>query len=280
MVKGPGKPFDPIAYYNDPARDADFAHWSRCARWTLEEGVALSLGKDPQQVRWSGIKHLVGSLPLAKEFGRRMDLTQRAAEARLLATKNSPGLFLGWANRIELDVPVALIEHVTRYGQVIADWPEHYRIANERATKAMAVARQAQDQQRELTAAFEARLATEREKAAKHAESLNACVRDQATEISTLREEIEALRAAASAQALQMDEEPNPKVIFKYQRLVVIMARRGYAYNPSAPRSKVPAEIVEDGAKIGIPIDDGTVRSTLREAVAAVRERFPDVMLG
>lgn len=280
MMKVPGKPFDSTAYYNDPARNADLAHWSRCALWTLEEGVALSLGKDPQQVRWSSIKQLGGSLPLAKEFGRRMELAQRAVEARLLATKNSPGFFLGWARRIDLDVPEVLIEHVTRYGQMIADWPEHCRIANEHATKAMVVAKQAQDQQRALTAAFEVRLAAERERAAKDAESFNACNRNQVTEISALREEIEVLRAAASAQALQINEEPNPKALFTLQKMLVSMASGGYSYDPSAARSSVAAEIVSDAAKIGIPIDDGTVRSTLREAVAAVRERFPDFMMG
>lgn len=264
MMRVPGKPFDPIAYYSDPARNADFAHWSRCAFWTLEEGVALSLGKDPQQVGWPGIKHSGGSLPLAKEFGRRMDLAQRAVEARLLTTKNPPGFFLGWARRVSLDVPEELVEQVARHGQVIADWPEHFRIANEQATKAMAMAKEAQDQLRELTAANEARLAAERERAAKDAESLNACIRDQATAIAALREENEVLRAAASAQ--KADAKPNPKTLTGYRKLTLGMAIDGYGYDPRAERSPIPAQLVSVLATRGIPLSEDSVRKYLKDA--------------
>lgn len=42
--------------FNQPSADADFGHWAKMSYWTLDECVALSLGKDPKTVNWPVIQ--------------------------------------------------------------------------------------------------------------------------------------------------------------------------------------------------------------------------------
>jgi hypothetical protein len=44
-------PEEKARFYNQPYANADFNHWSRAAHWTLDEAVALSLGKNPEVTR-------------------------------------------------------------------------------------------------------------------------------------------------------------------------------------------------------------------------------------
>ena len=69
-------------YFNQPDAMADYVHWSQCACWTLDEAVALSLGRDPRIVSINGVAaHAAGSSPFAKEYLRRTDLVKRAHAA-------------------------------------------------------------------------------------------------------------------------------------------------------------------------------------------------------
>ena len=46
-------------FFNQPRAKADFEYWSKCAYWTLDEAIALSLGKAPQIVSWEKVKGYV-----------------------------------------------------------------------------------------------------------------------------------------------------------------------------------------------------------------------------
>ena len=70
--------------FNQPRADMDVTHWSRMSYWTLDEAVALSLGKDPRVVKWDRVKSLVHSSPFASEFGARREIAIRAIEAKRL----------------------------------------------------------------------------------------------------------------------------------------------------------------------------------------------------
>jgi hypothetical protein len=47
-------------FFNQPRAEADFEHWSKFAYWTLDEAIALSLGKTPQIVTWEEVKEYTG----------------------------------------------------------------------------------------------------------------------------------------------------------------------------------------------------------------------------
>lgn len=52
------------AFCNQPNAKADFDHWSKMAYWTLEEGGALLLGREPKRVNSQTLKDFGRDLPL------------------------------------------------------------------------------------------------------------------------------------------------------------------------------------------------------------------------
>ena len=43
-------------FFNQPHANADFDHWSKAEHWSLDEAIALVLGKAPEIVSWDKIK--------------------------------------------------------------------------------------------------------------------------------------------------------------------------------------------------------------------------------
>jgi len=103
-------------FYNHPTATADFNHWAKAAHWTLDEAIALSLGKAPELVRWEKLQSLtaVGS-PFVTQYARRRDLALRAKAWEQVYDPVLPGIFLAWAKRIDIDVPAELIEAVEKH---------------------------------------------------------------------------------------------------------------------------------------------------------------------
>src|SRR4051812_39251051 len=69
-------------FYSKPEATADFGYWAMMPSWTLDEAVALSLGKSPAVVRWENVSPLVSSsYRLPAEYARRLDLAEAWKEA-------------------------------------------------------------------------------------------------------------------------------------------------------------------------------------------------------
>lgn len=116
-------------FFNHPTALADFAYWAKSAHWTIDEGVALLLGRDPRIVSASSVEKLQRVSAFAKKYG---DL-QRLAERQFgrpphpRYTPVNPPQFIAWAKRVQLDVPPQLVADVEATGHVIADWQDLYR---------------------------------------------------------------------------------------------------------------------------------------------------------
>ena len=67
----------------------------------------------------------------------------------------------------------------------------------------------------------------------------------------------------------------NGKERNNFLKLISVMARSGYAYDPGSSRSSTVREIAENSKNLGLPIDEDTIRSKLKEASA----RFPALVL-
>jgi hypothetical protein len=117
-------------FFNQPRANADFDHWSKAAHWTLDEAIALSLGRAPEMVRWDRLQSLtqIGS-PFVTHYARRRDLALRAKAWEQLFDPVLPGIFLAWAKRTDIDVPAELVEAVQKRGVQIADWKGMYEQA-------------------------------------------------------------------------------------------------------------------------------------------------------
>ncbi len=115
-----------LRFFNQPHAKADVTHWSKASYWTLDEAIALSFGKNPEEVEWKYVKEHVHISPFAVKYGRVRDLALRAKAWKQLYDPVLPSIFLAWARRMEIEVPGELIEQVEKHGIVIADWKDLY----------------------------------------------------------------------------------------------------------------------------------------------------------
>lgn len=108
---------DAYHFFHQPNAAADFAHWSKAAYWTLEEAVALCLGKEPSIVNFASLTPYLDESPFAQRFAKAADLANRALQAKLFEKPVRPGEFLDWAIKSDLPVPKELIMLIQDQGR-------------------------------------------------------------------------------------------------------------------------------------------------------------------
>lgn len=94
--------------FNRVTAIADLGHWCRMETWTLDEGVALSLGRDPRFVDFDKIYPYRISSCLAKEYIERLDVVERASVSLKLAENSKPRDFLEYLDEEHLKYPRVL----------------------------------------------------------------------------------------------------------------------------------------------------------------------------
>ena len=253
-------------WFNQPYCNADFTHWSKAAYWTLEEGIALSFGKEPTRIDWNSIKSSQSVSPFVARYFRRLDLARRAAAMNLLSTSNLPGFFLGWAKRNEMEPPPILCELVEKNGQIIADWPELLKLAHQNTREAFEQGAKHRDEA----------LAQGQRFVAETREAWKADANKLVEKISALEAENRSLKSSHIV-ALSQDDHPiNAKSKLSLLKIVLGMAIDGYGFNPKSPRSPLPRELSTSLAALDITIDESTVRSWLHEAISEVNYKPKD----
>jgi len=115
-------------FFNQPSSNADYDHWCKATYWTLDEAIALSFGKDPEQVNWGKLKdhHSYPPSPFVEKYRKKRDLVVRAKNFDQLYDPILPSMFLAWARRAGIDVVSELIKGIEAQGVVIADWKDQY----------------------------------------------------------------------------------------------------------------------------------------------------------
>lgn len=101
--------------YNSQHSDADYTHWGAMDSWTLDEAVALSLGKNPRIINWDFVYEFTLICKEAKEYERRRELIASAIPLENLTDPVSPSLFLTWAIEKHIDIPQKLATQVYFY---------------------------------------------------------------------------------------------------------------------------------------------------------------------
>ena len=91
--------------FNQPYARADYEYWAKAAHWTLDEAVALSLGKAPEYVNWKMLEPLAFISPFARQYRRRRELALRAVPWKQLFDPVLPGIFLAWTKKLDISVP-------------------------------------------------------------------------------------------------------------------------------------------------------------------------------
>lgn len=104
-------------YYEDEDTDsvpdvaADLNHWSKMPYWSLEESVALLLGRDPEVVNWDIVQHYQEwpfYTELSINYTKLRNLILRAFKMKEIEEQNAPFAFLQWADSRNVEVPEEL----------------------------------------------------------------------------------------------------------------------------------------------------------------------------
>ena len=249
-------------FFNQTRADMDVTHWSRMSCWTLDQAVALSLGKDPRVVKWLLVKDFVRVSPFATEFEARREIVISAIVMRQLRDPTIPAVFLAWAERMQFPIPGNLVDAVRALGHQIADWKSAYdeqkKIADDAVAELLEEQRKHVASIRENTS-FVAKMREEQE---------------TLTQKSARKVELETKNAELSARIADLEsakshepEKPlGPRERDSLLKLVLGMAIRGYGYDPKAGRSGTAREIASDLQVSGLALDDDTIRKYLTEA--------------
>lgn len=118
------------------ANDAVYDYYAKAAYWTLDEGVALFLERDPKGLNAESVNKYRPPPAIGQRFLELRDLARRAAKMKQLAFENLPGFFLAWASRNRLTIPEGLAQAINGHGVQVADWKS---IADQRGERIAAL---------------------------------------------------------------------------------------------------------------------------------------------
>lgn len=105
-------------FFDRLSADANFQEWYRMPNWSIEEALALSLGKDPKIVNpdsldnYSNYNHNFNShhksSTLYKDYKLRMETLIRFINAKKMSMHPTPLEFIAWAQENDFSIPEEL----------------------------------------------------------------------------------------------------------------------------------------------------------------------------
>jgi len=116
-------------FYNRSNAQADFEYWAKFPLWTLDEAVALTLGKDPRIITWSRVEEYTETSPFAARFDNLRRFVVRAKEAKRLPELVSPTNYIAWAKANHIALPPELEKSVQAFSGKVPDWKALYEEA-------------------------------------------------------------------------------------------------------------------------------------------------------
>jgi hypothetical protein len=100
-------------FFYDRSARADYIEWTKKVTWTVDEGTALLLGKDPAVVKWHSINPLVYKSKFAKRYADLRQLIKQAVESGELHESQTPAAYLLFAKSSGFALPAELEAMVT-----------------------------------------------------------------------------------------------------------------------------------------------------------------------
>jgi hypothetical protein len=244
--------------YNLPGVFADYGFWARYPVWTLEQTVALSLGRDPKVISSTTLKNWgYAGTPFAREYRARLEILDMMVAVSQLEEFVAPGEALALLDRLQIDYAPELLEALTIFGVQVADWHSHYEDAiRER------------DECRENAARWRgAYMELERVSLARAAE--------QRSVAEGLEDELEAknhqVQQLIQAQTGTSDKPLDPKERGTLYKILSAVAQLKYGFNPLAAKNAAILNIVQTVEKLGHSVSEDAVRRHVRAAA----EQFP-----
>jgi hypothetical protein len=136
--------------FNQPHANADVSRWAQMPYWTLDEAVALSLGRDPRFVNWETVQQLVASSRFAFRFADQREIVNRARTMGQLRERTTPATFIAWAERMQFPMPDELVNAVKSVGNPAPDWKKLFEQSH---SQVQALTSRLQELEREKTPA-------------------------------------------------------------------------------------------------------------------------------
>lgn len=229
-------------FFHQPHANADYNHWSRASHWSLDEAIALSFGKAPEVVKWKFLEPLRSQSPFAFQYGRLLDLAERAKAWEKLFDPVLPGIFIAWARENEIQFPQELEDAVRARGNNVASWKTHYDEMKRMYDELLVAARKARSDAEEVVRQISAQ-------------------RDDALHRLQLAEQ-----KAASSDLDVVARPFSTRERDSLLKLIIGMAAGWYGYDPSAKKSDKVSEIAADLERAGVALDVDTVRKWLKAA--------------
>ena len=252
--------------FNQPHARADFDHWAKMEYWTVDEGIALLLGRSPAALVWDHVKHVAS--PVVWQFARIREAARRAVDWKGLHEGNRPGAFILWAKRFEYPVPEQLEETVRKFGHFMGDWYSNYtdlkQVFDQLTEQHQSNTAKAKAMYEGIIAQWAKQYKELGEASAKTHEKVMAALGERDSKITALSKEVD--RLAAELKAIPKDKPLGQREGDTLRKLIIGMAVEGYRYDPMATRSDVVAEIVTDLQTLGLPMSNDTVRHHLKKA--------------
>ena len=256
------------ASYNQPNAEADFAYWSRISYWTLDESVALSMGKNPKIVTWEKLKGVNYHSPFVTKYAEKREAILRAKTMGQLWDTTAPAVFMAWAARTRFEMPPDLVMQVQALGLQVADWKT---LCDEKSEANAILQKQLSDSREKSLTDSNEHLQYIEQQGAKFdslSKGYNEVISLKDQHISQLNDRIAKLETAKSAQTSKPVNDLPPRERDSLLKLLIGMAIRGYSYDPKANRSTRTKEIADDLRAVGVELDEDTVRKYLNEAKA------------
>lgn len=104
-------------FFSHRTADADFNYWAKAEYWTLDEAIALLLGKSPEMVNWPSVQSFVKVSAFAAQYARLRNLAMRSQAMNSRQSAIYPSSVLAWAAEVDTLVPEALQFEIARRAQ-------------------------------------------------------------------------------------------------------------------------------------------------------------------
>lgn len=256
------------AFFNHPSSNADFSYWSRISYWTLEEGVALSLGKNPRIVNSEKLRAHRGISPFIAKYESKHEEVRRAKAMVQLWDITDPFLFTKWAQRVGFEMPAELSSKILVLGPQNLDWKLEFEQEVVAKAKVQISLNEANEKMLEIlkeNSSFIEKMNAENNKLI---QGYQRQIAERNQFIAQQKQEIDVLKTVKPATIKEQKPELGLRERESLLKLILGMAVDGYGYDPKASKSSQIKEISGHLFTCGLSLDEDTVRKYLNEAKA------------
>ncbi len=242
-------------YFNKPGAFADYGFFARQLLWTVEQAVALSLGRKPEVLNSTAIasegQDAIRS-DLANEYEARLKIAYSWIRAGQLDTEATPGKMLAWLQRAHLVYPDELAKAVESIGHQVADWKTLY---DEQVDEKVLLIEENQHLQRVVE-----QWAKELTEVSTNS---NAMITELKAELEEANATIEKLGVQCGQASKMQFEAIDARERNTLHKILYSVAVQKYRFDPEAKQSSVPTNIESATDREGLHVSSKTIKRHL-----------------